>query len=432
MRVRKVRLKDFRGFEDETLDLDRPLTVLIGTNGAGKTSVLDALTVVASHLVARWTNDPSRARSFTVRDLRSGVSELSVQVDAVLFGQTCVVDATHHADPARGTEIHITPGEPVAWQGLMEHIRTALARNTPVVLPLVVVYPSKRGIDPAREPAKPPDGVETWDQAMRQGAVYLDALDATETDFASFFTWFRLREDLENEERLGRGVMQHEDRELGAVRRAISTVLPEVTRIRVRRAPSGLVVQKQDAEYDVRQLAYGERTVISLVGDLARRLAMIDPVRPDPLQGEAFVMIDEVDLHLHPAWQRRIVGSLSTAFPNCQFIVSTHSPLVLSEVPTNAVVLLENFKFRSPAWPTSGRDSNSILEEVMGVSERPEGIARAFDEVRAFLDEGRFSEARARLDELKRHVTEHDTEWIRLSSELDVLERIDAPHHEGA
>jgi len=130
MRVRKVRLKDFRGFEDETLDLDRPLTVLIGTNGAGKTSVLDALTVVASHLVARWTNDPSRARSFTVRDLRSGVSELSVQVDAVLFGQTCVVDATHHADPARGTEIHITPGEPVAWQGLMEHIRTATRHVT--------------------------------------------------------------------------------------------------------------------------------------------------------------------------------------------------------------------------------------------------------------------------------------------------------------
>lgn len=76
---------------------------------------------------------------------------------------------------------------------------------------------------------------------------------------ASFFTWFRLREDLENEERLARGATQYEDRELGAVRRAVSVMLPEVARMRVRRAPAGLVVQKRDAEFDVRQLAYGER-----------------------------------------------------------------------------------------------------------------------------------------------------------------------------
>lgn len=432
MRVRSLRLKDFRGFVDEALDLDRLLTVLVGTNGAGKTSVLDALTVVASHLVAGWTNDPSRARSFTIRDLRHGGAELSVHVDAELFGQTCVIEAIHHADPARGTEVRVTPADRTAWEEAAQRIRTALARNTPTVLPLIVVYPSKRGIDPTREPTKPSDGVDTWDQATRQGAVYLDALDATETDFASFFTWFRLREDLENEERLTRGATQYEDRELAAVRRAVALVLPEVTRMRVRRAPAGLVVQKREDEFDVRQLAYGERTVISMVGDLARRLAMADPERPDPLQGEGLVLIDEVDLHLHPAWQRRVVGSLRTAFPSCQFVVSTHSPLVLSEVPTSAVVLLDNFKFHAPGSPTSGRDSNAILEEVMGVSERPERVARAFDEARALLDAGRLAEARARLDELGRSVTEHDTEWIRLSTELDVLERIDAPHHEGA
>ncbi len=108
-----------------------------------------------------------------------------------------------------------------------------------------------------------------------------------------------------------------------------------------------------------------------------------------------------------------------------------YSPDLLLTGRTDAVVLLRDFKFYPPPTPTSGRDSNAILELVMGVPERPEDVARAFDEVRDLIDDERFAEARARLDALRDRVTEHDGEWLQLSTRAHVLERFDATDRQG-
>ena len=89
-------------------------------------------------------------------------------------------------------------------------------------------------------------------------------------------------------------------------------------------------------------------------------------------------MIDEIDLHLHPQWQQTIISDLNTIFPNIQFIVSSHAPAVINSVQKEQISILDNGNIYIPAAQTYGRDANSILREVMKVSERPTDITQRF------------------------------------------------------
>jgi predicted ATP-binding protein involved in virulence len=193
-----------------------------------------------------------------------------------------------------------------------------------------------------------------------------------------------------------------------------------------------MVIRKGTSTLVIDQLSDGEKLLLALTADLARRLAIAYPNLGDPLKGEGIVLIDEIELHLHPAWQRRVLSSLQRTFPSCQFIVTTHSPQVLSEVPNDAVVLVKDFQFVRPAAPTAGRDSNAILTEVMDTPERPAAQVEAINAISTLLDEGKHAEARARLDALARELSERDREVVGLRTMLHFLEGSDEAHPQGA
>ena len=123
------------------------------------------------------------------------------------------------------------------------------------------------------------------------------------------------------------------------------------------------------------QLSDGQRAVLALAADLAWRMAQGNPHLDDPLRSQAIVLIDEVDLHLHPSWQQRILIDLRRTFPNTQFIVSTHSPQVLTTVEPEHIVELAREDGRivagSAAGWTYGAEAGDVLSVVMGVDERP-------------------------------------------------------------
>ena len=123
------------------------------------------------------------------------------------------------------------------------------------------------------------------------------------------------------------------------------------------------------------QLSDGYRIVLAVAGDLARRMAHGNPHLPDPLASEAIVLIDEIELHLHPSWQQRILADLTRTFPNAQFIVSTHSPQVLTTLHPDQIVTLSREGGRIVAGrapePTYGAEAGDVLNVVMGVDERP-------------------------------------------------------------
>jgi predicted ATP-binding protein involved in virulence len=129
------------------------------------------------------------------------------------------------------------------------------------------------------------------------------------------------------------------------------------------------------------QLSDGYRMMLALVMNLARRMLQANPHREkNALESEAIVLIDKVDLHLHPKWQQRVLIDLMAIFPNTQFIVTTHSPQVLTTIKPEQIILLEHEKEVIAEQVTSsyGAESGRLLSEIMAVDERPPAEVNEF------------------------------------------------------
>jgi predicted ATP-binding protein involved in virulence len=392
LRVLRLELTDFRGIDHLPLAFaSSQTTVLVGTNGSGKTTLLDAMVLLLSHLQSGILGGKRPPRAFSDADIMNGRVFSSISTTAA-FGDNPVTWSLSHerggeAPDAKKREGLFSLDEEVA------QIRAKLGRGD-VCLPVAVHYPVNRSVldIPLRIRTQHPfEPLEAYDGALAGGR----------SNFRLFFEWFRNREDLENERRIHDP--QHRDHQLEAVRRAIQSLVPEFSDLRVRRAPLGLVVTKGERTLFVDQLSDGEKCLLAMVGDLARRLAMANPFADDPLQGGGVVLIDEIELHLHPGWQRRIVPALERTFPNCQFIVTTHSPAVLGHVDHEGVVILkpEGTGIRVERPDTSkGMDVNRILEDLLDVPARPEEFQQQFDELHRRLDAGDTVGARALHEQL--------------------------------
>lgn len=132
------------------------------------------------------------------------------------------------------------------------------------------------------------------------------------------------------------------------------------------------------------------------------------------------ILIDEIDLHLHPAWQRKIIKELNTIFPKVQFIVSTHAPAVIQSVMSESIVILDNYSCRKPGAEIYGRDVNGILKSVMEVKERPDDIAEKFDSFYSAIDSEDYSLAESLLNELEDVIGSDDSEITSCRIRLDL------------
>ena len=133
-------------------------------------------------------------------------------------------------------------------------------------------------------------------------------------------------------------------------------------------------------------------------------------------------MIDEIDLHLHPRWQARILEDLVRIFPNVQFIVTTHSPVVVASVPRGNIRILGEDAATVPAMETRGRDAGDILNTVLGASSRPEEAGRLFDSFNCAVDEERFDDARLALQKLEEFVGVDDPDVVAAKTTLELEE----------
>ncbi|WP_241613847.1 AAA family ATPase [Rosenbergiella epipactidis] len=170
-----------------------------------------------------------------------------------------------------------------------------------------------------------------------------------------------------------------------------------------------LSIEKNGTNINILQLSQGEKTLLALVLDISRRMIILNPQSDNPLKTSGIVLIDEIDLHLHPAWQRKILGKLGDIFPNCQFIVSTHSPQILSEVKYNDIFILQTndenkFEAVQPIQ-SYGLTTNQILNEIMNfnneVLDRSPVVQFEIDKIFEAISEGCLSEAQERIRKLE-------------------------------
>lgn len=157
------------------------------------------------------------------------------------------------------------------------------------------------------------------------------------------------------------------------------------------------------------------------MGDLARRLALVNPLSSNPLLGDAIVLIDEIDLHLHPKWQRNILKNFAETFPNCQFIVSTHSPQIIGEIPPENVLLVRDGNILGNPSSARGLSSNEVLELIMEGDARNPEIKQQIENIEASLDDDYIEKARHQLAQLKKQIgTTPDV--MRLDSSIETLD----------
>jgi predicted ATP-binding protein involved in virulence len=393
VRVLRLDLTDFRGIEQLTLALSAKQTsVLVGVNGSGKTTLLDATALLLSHLESGITRSVRRARALTDADVMNGRDLTRVAITAAIAGNPVTWSLAH----ARGGE-PLPPQERSGLFSLGEEvagIHREIDRGD-VHLPIAVFYPVNRVVLDIPLRIRTPHLFEPLE-------AYDGALVGDRRNFRLFFEWFRGREDLENEYRIQDS--SYRDPQLEAVRRALESLMPGFTGLRVQRAPLGMVVTKGAWTLYVDQLSDGEKCLLAMAGDLARRLAMANPFLDDPLQGSGVVLIDEIELHLHPGWQREVVPALERTFPGCQFILSTHSPAILGHLEPESVFLIKQGAGATTAVNPSvsrGMDANRVLLEIMGVDERPHDIKLRLELIYTLLGAGKLAEAAAAIAALE-------------------------------
>ncbi|QKQ75261.1 AAA family ATPase [Nostoc sp. TCL240-02] len=467
MKVKRLTMQSFRGIGDLTLEFDQmEPTVLIGINGVGKSSILDCLAILLTQFTGQIQDSLESLRFFITQDVTNrrdrtyneitvfielqeltwsmteyksaknndgkyidlqahikSISDLKkeiktklknykgIQVDTILMQSENM-----HIEIANAIRSGLKEDLKIAIENLNNQLATIADTN----VPLAVYYPVNRAvIDMPLEISEI--------SSFKQVDAYEQALTGGRIDFKTFFEWFRNREDLENERR--RDNPDYRDKQLEAVRQAISSLIPEFLNLRVERSPLRMTVRKKGEELIVNQLSDGEKCLLAMVGDLARRLAIANPGLTEPLEGEGVVLIDEIELHLHPKWQREIIPALTRTFPNCQFIVTTHSPQVISQVKPEGIYILEKTDEGVVAKrPESsfGRDSNRILEDLMGVPARPQEIKDRLHELFRLIDEGNLDGARQLSQEIADIIGQDEPELVKASVSIrrkEILKR---------
>lgn len=404
MHIHELKLERFRGADSLSLTLDSKLNVFVGMNGAGKSSILDAAAILLSWLMNRIKSLGISGRRITETDIIHGKSSASLGITLEYAGElvkwsTAKIRKGHNVgDIASGLS---------AVSALAKQVQTNITDNEGQIdLPLFVYYPVNRAVldIPLRIRERHRfDLLSAYDEALTGGA-----------NFRTFFEWFREREDLENEARRDKETAsnntatQFPDPQLEAVRGTLSMFMPDFKNLTVRRNPLRMEIDKLGKRLTVNQLSDGEKCLLAMVGDLARRLAIANPLRDDPLHGEGIVLIDEIDLHLHPAWQRMVIPRLTETFPNCQFLVSTHSPHVVTHVRPENLFLLsmepEGLQALSPK-ESYGKTAERVLEDLMGLeTTRPAEVNQAFNGIYDRIGEGELEEARELIARLKERI----------------------------
>ena len=248
-------------------------------------------------------------------------------------------------------------------------------------------------------------------------------------DFRAFFEWYR---DREAEEVLKiRESADYSDPALTCVRKVIETMIGNVKDLQIKRSPVRMVVNKEGKEIRVDMLSDGEKCTLALLGDLTRRLVLANPCADNPLEGKGIVLIDEIELHMHPSWQRRILHVLKEVFPNIQFIITTHSPLVLGEAGDDYDIISlktddDGFGYAlTEINRMDGFDSNLILEEYMDTdseSTTKKALVKVINESIIRKD---YPAAEVGLEKLRKLSGEDDEEYILAQGFLIRMKRND-------
>ena len=435
MYLEKLKLHNFRCYEKLEIDFNRQLTVLVGKNGSGKTTVLEAIAIalgtwfVGFNIVnAKGINkrtDPLR-KAYQIGATDDVQTQFPVEIEAwgkIEESKDQILHWKRELYTPTGTMTTKDAKEIVEYAA--EYQKAISQGRTDIYLPMVAYYGTGRLWDYHRQKR-----TDVFKVSSRTNG-YIDCLDGT-ANVKLMMDWFQImtiNKYQRQEENL------ESNPELDTVYLAMEKCLTNLSgysdvKIRYNMGTQELDVyyseqDKQRMRIPLNQLSDGYKGMISLVADIAYRMATLNPQLGTEVlsKGDGVVLIDEVDLHLHPAWQQKVIDNLMNIFPKVQFIVSTHAPAIISSVKTDKLRILSNKEVCMTANQVYGKDVNSVMKEIMGVNDRPDQFVELFEKFYRLLSEKKYDEAGAVLDKLDEERGYHDPEIVKCRVKLK-LERM--------
>ncbi|MDP4536990.1 retron Ec78 anti-phage system effector ATPase PtuA [Alkalimonas collagenimarina] len=448
--LRKIELIYFRKFESIKVDFDKKLNVIIGENGSGKTAIIESIAKVLSWICAGIETEGKNAKRIEYTDINVACPHYSDLNVEFTFGLNTKVKA-NLSRAKKGTEEKRDSN--VSEIKSLANIFRVVNSHEEIDLPIFAYYSVSR----ASEKVNNTFDLEKFKDGKSK--TRFDAYDGVldgEGQFGKFIEWFlflenianstkdlhyieELKEDLKFIKKAVKSVSddlkasfnemiktkeqyirQAEASLTGgytklrkAVLTAITGTVTTVSEMKVDRSSgrAELKVNNNGLWININQLSQGQRVVLGTVADLALRMVMLNPKLIDPLKGRGIVLIDEIELHLHPKWQQQIILSLKKVFPNIQFILTTHSPHVLSTVNKESIRVLQDngdgtVTASSPEFQTKGVVSSDILETLMNTfSIPPVEEAQWFEDFTNYVEQGYKDkpEALNLLEKLNRH-----------------------------
>ena len=428
-----MKLKNYRCFKEVEIDFDDHITLVVGKNGAGKTAILDAVAVSVSTFLLGIDGGVSRSilkddARYEFYDLDGTIDpqhQFPVKIESIgdcrgkqnvkwvrslnsESGKTTIKDASELTSIAKKVQQQIMMG----YKSL--------------ILPLISYYGTGRLYAQKKEKRN----IKSLTEFKRQ-VGYVDCM-AAESNEKLMMNWFQTQTLKSLQKQQKTGVLESPTL-LKIVEKAICSCYERISGSRNASISFDLdthrlMLEFETVEGDAKKFAMDEmsdgyKNTLSMIGDIAYRMAVLNPVLGDQVleKTPGIVLIDEIDLHLHPQWQQTILSDLHAIFPKIQFIVSSHAPAVINSVKREQIRILDNGKIYMPAAQTYGRDANSILREVMKVSERPADIKQRLDEFYGYMDEKNYDEANKVLTEIEAIVgtTDPDIAAARTSLELE-------------
>lgn len=407
--ISKISLINFKCYKHLDLELQSGVNILYGVNGTGKTSIAEGISVAAGSFFISLSS--VQKRNFEPSDIRieykEGMPSPEYQFPVQIIAKGCVLKENIQWSRELNT---ISGGITMINAKEISKLSDAAALDVQngkfIELPIIAYFSTQRLFTDRRESDKKPIG--------RFGGYY-NALNATNTR-KHIQKWFK---DAEYEQYQKRQTDEtFTNFGLEGIRELILKSFkedwvriyyyePESNKL----SDSGLyIVHKDGRTISERLLSDGYRNFLWLLIEIAWRCYTLNPFlgKDAFAKTKGIVIIDEVDLHLHPKWQQRIVPILAETFPNIQFVITTHSPIVLSSVKSN-ILRLEGDKVYVQE-NLYGLKPSQVLEGFMQIQER---LPQFLDDIQHYFtlinqEQGKSSEALALRKKLEKDISQND------------------------
>ncbi len=432
MIVSNLKLANIRAIELAEFQFQPGFNLIVGVNGVGKSTVLDTIRTCMSRILPSITDSRAKTMSFSTSDIRSGFAFLDVELSLTIgvddfrftrrqWRDTIAADDVKNVEKLRreildSERLRERPrnllrqldeshgvSDSDAFVPSKAELKSAVHAGT--VAPNCIFFSTNRSF--ASTAKSRAEGGKS--------AAYAGALLPRPMYLANFVDWMRVQKTLATEH-------SATSRHLQVVRSAVDRFLPAYGNLRpTDEKTSRLLIDRDGIALDVAQLSDGERGMLALALDLARRLSQANPSLDDPLNdGHAIVLIDEIELHLHPGWQRQIISKLAEVFPKCQFIATTHSPQVIGELEHDRIHIIADGEVYSPSH-SFGVDSSRVLEEIMDTDPRTKEVSNLLSRTSRKIGDERYEDARALLGKLSSRLGENDPDVTRIQTLLDFM-----------